>query len=354
MAPPLISVVIDSYNYGRYIEEAVESVLAQDFPPDRIEILAVDDGSTDDTAERLRKYAPKVRYLHKPNGGQASAFNFGLQEARGGIVAFLDADDYWLPGKLPRVAEEFERHPEVGMVYHNFCTLHADGEFREGGFYGQSGFLPADQRSLLRFELHPTSALAFRRSTLDRILPVPEELVIQADAYLSACAIFVAPVSYLPAKLAVYRIHGGNLWNVVAGEENTARVERRLKTTRAVGARVREWLQRNSFDPDSSRLRPFFQLWKLPSEGDEFRLSPPGRLRFVRHLLEYPRYYGARMTWRHRVVSYANAFGALFTGYHHYHLLDRWRVRTRQALFGRRKILDSEKHERRNVVGSVR
>jgi hypothetical protein len=84
------------------------------------------------------------------------------------------------------------------------------------------------------------------------------------------------------------------------------------------------------------------------------RTTRPGRLRFVRHLLEYPRYYRAHMTWQHRVVSHANAFGALFTGYRQFHLLDRWRVRTKQALFGWGKILGSQKHEHRNVVGSVR
>src|SRR5579871_6434531 len=107
---PLISVLIDTYNYGRYVEEAIESVLAQDFPADEREILVVDDGSTDDTPARVRKFGGAVTYLRKSNGGQASAFNFGLSHAGGKYVALLDADDYWLPGKLSRVAEEFEKH----------------------------------------------------------------------------------------------------------------------------------------------------------------------------------------------------------------------------------------------------
>src|ERR1700692_4536840 len=100
MTAPLVTVLIDTYNYGRYIEEAVGSVLAQDFPTEQREILVVDDGSTDDTEERLRRFGDSINYLRKPNGGQASAFNFGLESARGEIVAFLDADDYWLPRKL--------------------------------------------------------------------------------------------------------------------------------------------------------------------------------------------------------------------------------------------------------------
>src|SRR6266852_114001 len=100
MSAITITVLIDTYNYGHFIEEAIESVLSQDFPSEKMEILVVDDGSTDDTAERVRKYGERVKYLYKDNGGQASAFNYGSARARGEYVALLDADDYWLPGKL--------------------------------------------------------------------------------------------------------------------------------------------------------------------------------------------------------------------------------------------------------------
>ena len=96
MPQPLFTVLIDSFNYGHFIEEAVDSVLAQDFPADQIEIIVVDDGSTDNTAERLKKYQDRIRYFYKTNGGQASAFNLGLSHAQGEFVALLDADDYFL------------------------------------------------------------------------------------------------------------------------------------------------------------------------------------------------------------------------------------------------------------------
>src|SRR5574340_511273 len=83
MKPPYFTVLIDTYNYGHYVEEAVSSALAQDFPQEEREILVVDDGSTDDTAARLRKFGNAIRYLQKPNGGQASAFNYGFANARG-------------------------------------------------------------------------------------------------------------------------------------------------------------------------------------------------------------------------------------------------------------------------------
>src|SRR5712672_2553161 len=100
MPEPLVSVVIDTHNYGHFIDEAIESVLAQDFPAERMEILVIDDDSTDDTAERVKKYAPRVQYFWKPNGGQASAFNFAFAKVRGEIISLLDGDDYLFKDKL--------------------------------------------------------------------------------------------------------------------------------------------------------------------------------------------------------------------------------------------------------------
>src|SRR5437879_1128259 len=103
MKAPFFTVLIDTYNYGEFIEEAVSSALAQDFSPEEREILVVDDGSTDDTRQRLQKYKGEILYLRKPNGGQASAFNFGFEHARDEVIALLEAYDIWLPEKSGRV-----------------------------------------------------------------------------------------------------------------------------------------------------------------------------------------------------------------------------------------------------------
>src|SRR5947207_177232 len=111
MSTPLVSVLIDTYNHERFIEEALASVLAQDYPAGDREILLVDDGSTDRTPELLRKFEPHVRVLRKSNGGQASAFNLGIPECRGEIVAFLDGDDWWASDKLTRVIAAMREEP---------------------------------------------------------------------------------------------------------------------------------------------------------------------------------------------------------------------------------------------------
>jgi len=228
MQRPLVTVLIDSYNYGHFIEEAIESVLAQDFPAERMEVVVVDDGSTDDTAERVRKYGERIRYFQKPNGGQASAFNFGLRRSRGDVIAFLDADDYGLAGKLRRIVEEFAKNPEAGMVYHNIRQLDARRRtFQDVGLPLISGPVPSNTKDLLNYVLYPTSFLALRRNLMGPLLPIPEKLTIQADAYLSGLTIFLAPIVGVPECLAVYRQHGQNLF-LENGEGNfsAARIAR--------------------------------------------------------------------------------------------------------------------------------
>src|SRR5713101_8988581 len=229
MKAPFFTVLIDTYNYGEFIEEAVSSVLAQDFPAAQREILVVDDGSTDDTRQRLQKYKGEILYLRKQNGGQASAFNFGFEHARGEVIALLDADDVWLPRKLRRVHEEFERHPEAGMVYHRVHLWNGTHEISgDTYFVPVSGRVPENRRALLQYPMMATSCLAFRREALQKLSPVPESLRFQADAYLTALVIFVAPVAAVPEVLGKYRLHGANLFQTNEERVSRSQVEHRI------------------------------------------------------------------------------------------------------------------------------
>jgi glycosyltransferase involved in cell wall biosynthesis len=329
---PLISVLIDTYNYGPYVEEAIESVLAQEFPAGDREILVVDDGSTDDTAERVRRFGRAISYFRKPNGGQASAFNFGLSRVRGKYVALLDADDYWLPGKLSRIAEEFERHRDAGMIYHGLRQF----DTREGRLWDAraahiSGFLPAKTRDLLRYTWFPTSFLAFRRSALDLLLPIPESLTIQADAHLSGLIVFVAPIVALPDYLAVYRVHGSNLF-AGSGRPDPVRSELRARTRRALIDGMKRWLHERAYDLTRPDLRRLVKQWEVALEEESFVLHRPNRLRFSRHLIRYARYFGPQLSWRHRAVTHLNAAGSLVVGYENIHKLDEWRTAVTHSL----------------------
>ena len=110
----LVSVVIPAFNMERLIRRAVESVLAQDYPS--IELIVVDDGSTDATVSVLNPYRDKLRLISQENRGVCCARNRGVLAATGGLVAFLDADDYWLPGKLSPQVALLDRDPSIGFV----------------------------------------------------------------------------------------------------------------------------------------------------------------------------------------------------------------------------------------------
>lgn len=110
-----VSVVIPTYNYGRFISDAINSVLAQTRPPD--EIIVVDDGSTDDTAETVSKFGDRVKYIHQNNAGVCDARNRGVRESIGELIAFLDADDTWEPTKLEKQAAKFRGDPAIGLVH---------------------------------------------------------------------------------------------------------------------------------------------------------------------------------------------------------------------------------------------
>ena len=124
---PTVTVLIDTYNYARFVGRAIESALQQEYDGPPIQVLVVDDGSTDDTADVVRRYGSQVEYIPKSNGGQASALNVGFREARGEIVCLLDGDDYFYPGKVQRVADAFRNRPEVGLVYNEFDIVDSAG-----------------------------------------------------------------------------------------------------------------------------------------------------------------------------------------------------------------------------------
>ena len=323
MPPPLFTVLIDTFNYAHFIEEAVESVLNQDFPGDQVEILVVDDGSKDNTAERLKQYGSRVTYLYKPNGGQASAFNLGLAHATGEYVALLDADDYFLPGKLRRLAEAFEKAPEAGMVYHRLEEFNSQtGARTDGSFVALSGFVSRDRKALLSYVLYPTSALAFRRRLLEPLLPIPEELTIQADSHLTGLIIFLAPIAAISESLAVYRVHGNNLFNVPGSGFDLKRTERRISTRKFLMDDMKHWLRANGHNPDEPVLREFFMQWFLTQEADEFTINPPSRWRLFLHLIRYNKYFRPRMSARHLAMNYLQAFAAPVLGPNHLHLVE--------------------------------
>jgi glycosyltransferase involved in cell wall biosynthesis len=158
-----ISVVIPAYNASRFIAETLESVLAQTLQPD--EVLVIDDGSTDDTAAIADGFAPRVRVFRRPNSKQSATRNFGVQEATGEWIAFIDSDHLWEPNKLERQMEELVRHPEADICYTGYVFLMQRGDTAILGRVIDVPPAKDIRKALFKRNAFPVSVIA-RRSTL--------------------------------------------------------------------------------------------------------------------------------------------------------------------------------------------
>jgi len=211
-AAPLVSIVIDNYNYARFLPAAIDSAIAQTYS--RVEVIVVDDGSTDNSREMIARYGDRVVSVLKANGGHASAFNAGFRASHGDIVMFLDADDLLLPSAVDEVVRAW--HP--GTAKAQFVLAHIDAQGRPLGAtvpYAPSQMPDGDIReSILAsggYVGAPTSGNAFARTVLERLLPLPEPQWHQAaDTSLEIIAPFLGDVVSLKKTLGYYRVHDSN------------------------------------------------------------------------------------------------------------------------------------------------
>jgi glycosyltransferase involved in cell wall biosynthesis len=223
MSTALVSVVIPTYNYGKYVVETVENVLNQTYR--NFEIIVVDDGSTDDTRERLKAYADRIRYVHQENQGCAAARNTGIQAASGEWIAFLDADDLWHPQKLEVQMAYLAKHPDIVLLAANHL------EDLSGGWpaIDIDHELPAESISVedivTRSRFGPSCVLTrkdcFAESgAFDSSLAPGAE---DRDMWIRIASLF--PAAILRAPLWWYRIHGSSM---SYHAENMIRSERQV------------------------------------------------------------------------------------------------------------------------------
>jgi len=206
------TIIINNYNYGRFLAAAIESALNQTYAD--TEVVVVDDGSTDDSRQIIARYGNRIRPVLKTNGGQASAFNAGFAASTGDVICMLDSDDLFYPSKVERIAKTFESHPEIHWVFHPVCRVYEDGRKKP---------TPQLQRTLYTDVREPalrgklpgppgpvTSGIVLSRPLLDRILPMPESIRITADNHLIFLAEALERGVYLDEVLALQSIHGSN------------------------------------------------------------------------------------------------------------------------------------------------
>jgi glycosyltransferase involved in cell wall biosynthesis len=233
---PLFSIVINNYNYGRFIEEAIDSAMAQTYQP--TEVVVVDDGSTDDSRDRIDRYGDRVVKVFQENAGQTAAMNAGFAASRGEFVLFLDSDDVLSSDVVERAVAVFDRYPQTVLVHWRMRVVDAAGKLMnetmpkldpEEGQYLRSMVLTYGPNSFRRV---PTSGNALRRSFVERVAPFPmneRELGLSSagvDAYLSMLAPLFGLVRRLPEPSGRYRVHGNNSY---AGSDFDAKMDRLLK-----------------------------------------------------------------------------------------------------------------------------
>ena len=339
MSTPFVTVLIDTYNHHLFIEEAIHSVLQQDFPASETEILVVDDGSTDNTSEIVRKFAPRVRLLSKLNGGQASAFNTGIPEARGEIVAFLDGDDWWAPGKLTAVTKAFAANAGVGLVGHGITEVYMDGRQRTEVPREVSRFRIESSQDAGKFRMRRgflgTSRMSYRKEILSRIGPVPEAMRFEADEYLFTLAGFFADVMILREPLTFYRVHSGNLFQLTGRDEQAVRGKQQVLA--ALAQSLAEKLKQINVPSDVART----VLECVEVEADVLRLMVDRGLPWetVRTELRIMRMFHGDASLGQYLFSYARLLPAVVLPSNMYY---RWRHRLSISTFYqkfRRKIL---------------
>ena len=207
-----ISIVIDNYNYPEYVRHAIDSALCQTYKD--IEVVVVDDGSTDNCPELLLEYASRVKLVLKSNGGQASAFNAGIKAATGDVVMLLDADDVLRADAAAKVAAVWRTG--MSKVHYPLAVIDETGRSLDCTIPRvqlPSGDLSQEVLQRGFYVSSPTSGNAFSREMLQHLLPIPneEEWRQGAEGYWVFLAPFFGTIGVVSEQIAFYRIHGKSI-----------------------------------------------------------------------------------------------------------------------------------------------
>lgn len=261
---PLASIVVTSCNYGRYLRAALDSALGQDYP--HVEVIVVDDGSTDDSADVIRSYGDRILPLFKSRGGQCSAFNAGFRLSSGEYILTLDADDVLSENAVSLHVEHLSRAGRPTKSC-GFMELIDAGGRRTGHRFPRRLPRSGDyleetlSRGLDTITVSMTSAHAWSRTFLESVLPLPENDFIGADGYLTAVDRLFGPLEFIHQPVALYRQHGTNKGPSrfrFSREYMQNRVDRKIYRIRF----AEQWIRRLGHDYDAKNFRKL-RDWRL-------------------------------------------------------------------------------------------
>ncbi len=267
----LVSVVIANYNYGHFLGEAIDSVLAQTYDP--IEVIVVDDGSSDDSQAVIASFGDQVVATGSPHAGQCAATNRGFAMSRGEVVIFLDADDVLLPGAVSTLVEPLRR--DNRLVKSQGYLKVVDKSGTPTGEKIPRKLPPSGDYSEDLLTTRPSyrapynSGNAWRRWFLELVMPLPE--IDYPDGYLNRVAPLFGPVESIPVTVAHYRIHDDNHWygrtvfTAASLKKKLHRVKRNIDY-------VTHWAKKAGYQPPEERWHKWKRSWRHNLEAHSVAL----------------------------------------------------------------------------------
>lgn len=292
---PYISIIINNYNYDRFLPDAINSAINQTYP--HTEVIVVDDGSTDNSREIIAEYGDCIIPVLQPNGKQAAAFNSGFARSKGDIIIFLDSDDYLYPQAVEQIVAVWQ--PEFSKVHYRLKVVDTHGKFL--GYSSPQGSAPLSSGEVWKLLLDkggyistPTSGNALNRRVLEKLFPIPDEYKLTADDYLSFQVPFYGDVGAIEEPLGAYRIHDTNQWALAT--VTSARFQRFVRHDLQNFALLTKKAKELGYEvPSDLEQRSIGRLW---SRIISLRLDPQ------KHPVNSDRplnliYYGIRCLWKY-------------------------------------------------------
>jgi glycosyltransferase involved in cell wall biosynthesis len=201
---PLVSVIVPSFNQGRFLRATLDSILSQDYRP--LEVLVADGASKDDSVDVLKEYAakyPELQWWSEPDRGPHDAVNKGLAQAKGEITGIQSSDDLYLPGAISAAVAAFEQRPELGLVYGQACFIDARGE----SFGTPTRWVPFSFEDFFIFRTYTMQSATFFRTELGRALGGWRADYYAMDTDFWMRMIFRAPALMIDRQVCAYRFH---------------------------------------------------------------------------------------------------------------------------------------------------
>jgi hypothetical protein len=224
-AAPRVSCIVTAYNYADYLPAAIDSALAQNYPLDRMEIVVVDDGSTDDTPAVVARYGDRVRAIRRDNGGLNAATTTGIEAATGQLLTFLDADDLWRPDRIRLLVDALRAAPRAAIAYGDMEVIDEAGATIATSFRQATRLSAPSGRVFDRLFVHnfiSAGAMMVRAELASRFSPIPSYAAHQ-DWWIASQVARIAEVTAIAQPVNRYRRHGANM-NLGADGERLTRL----------------------------------------------------------------------------------------------------------------------------------